>query len=83
METKTEKPSGSLLQKQSLFPEMSAGELPGVEPITINEEEFRQEFWRGRTEERGEKLECFDSPRVEQSPLTEQADQSHSQACGI
>lgn len=68
METKTEKPSGSLLQKQSLSPEMSAGELPGVEPITINEEEFRQEFWRGRTEERGGKLDALTHPELSRVP---------------
>lgn len=62
METETEKPSGSLLQKQLLSPEMGSQELPGVEPISINEEEFRQEFWQGLMEEREKEKECFDSP---------------------
>lgn len=64
MEAETEKPSGSLLQKQSLSTEVSSWELPGGEPITVNEGKFRQKFWQGWTDSRGKKWNVFTHPAM-------------------
>lgn len=55
--------------KTIIIPRNEHWGLPGVEPIIINEEEFRQEFWQGRTEGRGrEKRNALTHPELRRVP---------------